>query len=62
MTSKKIKSKSYICKCNKVTEEVIIKNILNGANNLNLIKMSTKASTSCGGCELEIEKIILRFA
>lgn len=61
MTSQKIKSKSFICRCNKITEEIIIKSILNGANNLSLIKALTKASTSCGGCESEIEKIILRF-
>lgn len=62
MTSQKIKSKSFVCKCNKITEEAIVKSILSGANNLKLIKISTKASTSCGGCESEIEKIILRFA
>ncbi len=62
MTSREIKSKLFVCRCNKITEKVIMESILNGSNNLSLIKISTKASTSCGGCEPEIEKIILRFA
>lgn len=61
MFPQKNKSKLFICRCNKVNVEIIIKNILNGDNNLKLIKALTKASISCGGCEPEIKKILLRL-
>ncbi len=61
VSTQNIKRKTFIYRCNRVSKEVIIKNILNGNNNLESIKALTKAFTSCGGCEHEIEKIILEF-
>lgn len=47
-----------ICQCNNVDYITIRKAMINGARTLSEIEEMTGASTSCGRCKEEIEKIL----
>jgi nitrite reductase (NADH) large subunit len=47
-----------VCKCNSVSYQDILKAIENGAKTIEDIQKLTKASTSCGGCMVDVEMIL----
>jgi len=49
---------SLVCFCHGVSEQEIRKAIKEGATTLELVKKATRASTGCGGCTCEVEKLL----
>jgi NAD(P)H-nitrite reductase large subunit len=47
-----------VCFCHGVIDGEIREAIRQGANTLALIKEKTRASTGCGGCTCEVERIL----
>lgn len=47
-----------VCGCNNVWRDEIIKSINQGATTIESIKEKTLASTGCGSCTREVEKIL----
>lgn len=51
-------SEMLICFCHGVTESEIRKAIAEGAHTIAEIQAKTLASTGCGGCACEVERIL----
>ena len=49
---------AQICDCNAVSKRQIIEAVLGGARSLQAIRECTRASTGCGSCAPEVQKII----
>ncbi len=49
---------NVICRCHKVTEEVIVKAIKNGCKTVEAVGEATKAGTGCGSCKSKIQELI----
>jgi nitrite reductase (NADH) large subunit len=47
-----------ICFCHNVSWGKLLEAIESGSNTLELIKADTCASTGCGGCECDVERIL----
>jgi NAD(P)H-nitrite reductase large subunit len=47
-----------VCFCHGVPEPVIRQAIKDGAKTLEDVKKATRASTGCGGCTCEVERIL----
>lgn len=47
-----------ICFCHAVSEATIREAIRNGARTLEQVQTQTKASTGCGGCTCEVERLL----
>jgi NAD(P)H-nitrite reductase large subunit len=50
--------RQLICFCHGVTEEEIRQSIRNGAHTVEAVQAATQASTGCGGCFSEVERIL----
>jgi NAD(P)H-nitrite reductase large subunit len=49
---------AQICDCNAVSKRLIVEAVLGGARSLQAIRDCTRASTGCGSCTPEVQKII----
>jgi nitrite reductase (NADH) large subunit len=49
---------AQICDCNAVSKRRIVEAVLTGARGLRAIRDRTRASTGCGSCTPEVQKII----
>ena len=49
---------AQICDCNAVTKRQIVEAVLAGARSLQAVRERTRASTGCGSCTPEVQKIV----
>ena len=49
---------AQICDCNAVTKRQIVEAVLGGARSLQAVRAQTRASTGCGSCTPEVQKIV----
>lgn len=54
----RIPDTAQICDCNAVTKAQIVKAVLSGARSVQAVCQATRASTGCGSCRPEVQRIV----
>lgn len=49
---------TFVCTCNQITKGTIVKSIQQGCVTLDMVKSTTKASSSCGSCASMVQNVI----